>query len=142
MSEMNTKYMRDASYLLPPPGGEVVRQLLDDYATLLASHNELWNFYNQLESAMYEFEREARTERMKRVAAERFTARYKEISASAVEQNNALREAVKWERECEWLNDRITERYAGVPEIASEEEEISVSYLEARAEVDRLLGGE
>jgi hypothetical protein len=57
-------------------------------------------------------------------------------------EHTALREAVEWERECEWLNDRITERYAGVREIASEEEEISVSYLEARAEVDRLLGGE
>jgi hypothetical protein len=41
MSEMKTKYMRDASYLLPPPGGEVVRQLLDDYDTLLARHNAL-----------------------------------------------------------------------------------------------------
>ena len=41
MSEMRTKIMRDASYLLPPPGGEVVRYLLDSYAALLARHNAL-----------------------------------------------------------------------------------------------------
>ena len=41
MSEMRTKIMRDASYLLPPPGGEVVRDLLDSYDTLLARHNAL-----------------------------------------------------------------------------------------------------
>lgn len=38
---MRTRIMRDASYLLPPPGGEVVRYLLDSYDALLARHNAL-----------------------------------------------------------------------------------------------------
>ena len=58
---------------------------------------------------------------------------------NAVPRHNALSEAVAWERECEWLNDLITEQYACVSEIAPEEEEISVSYIAARAEVDRLI---
>ena len=54
-------------------------------------------------------------------------------------RHNALVEAVAWEREVEWLNDLIPEQYACVSEIAPEEEEISVSYFEARSEVDRLI---
>ena len=38
---MSTQIMRDASYLLPPPGGEVVRDLLDSYDALQARHNAL-----------------------------------------------------------------------------------------------------
>lgn len=38
---MRTQIMRDASYLLPPPGGEVVRDLLDGYDALHARHNAL-----------------------------------------------------------------------------------------------------
>lgn len=41
MSEKRMQIMRDASYLLPPPGGEVVRELLDRHASLLARHNAL-----------------------------------------------------------------------------------------------------
>ena len=41
MSEKRMQIMRDASYLLPPPGGEVVRELLDRHAALLARHNAL-----------------------------------------------------------------------------------------------------
>ena len=68
-----------------------------------------------------------------------------EIEAACAEieallaRHNALVEAVAWEREVEWLNDLITEQYACVSEIAPEEEEISVSYFEARSEVDRLI---
>lgn len=57
-------------------------------------------------------------------------------------RHNALVEAVAWEREVEWLNDLITEQYACVSEMPPEEEEISVSYFEARAEVDRLIANE
>ena len=109
-----------------------------DYAALLARHNALWNFYNQLESAMYEFEKEARVERMKRVAAERFAARYKEIATTAVARHNALREAVEWEREFDevlvWLvqTGRYPRDMAGKYDLANEREC-------ARAEVDRLL---
>ena len=61
-------------------------------------------------------------------------------NAAILARHNALVEAVAWERECEWLNDLITEQYADISEIAPEEGEISVSYFEARAEVDRLIG--
>jgi hypothetical protein len=55
-------------------------------------------------------------------------------------RHNALVGAVAWERECEWLNDLITAQCADVAELAPEEDEINVSYFEARAEVDRLIG--
>lgn len=93
---MRTKIMRDASYLLPPPGGEVVRDLLDSYATLLTRHN-------------------------------------------------ALAEAVAWERECEgclhWVQIQFAEiMYLNGP--LCDLDEISDLYDAARAEVDRLIGGE
>lgn len=40
-TSMKTQIMRNASHLLPPPGGEVVRDLLDKYDDLLASYNAL-----------------------------------------------------------------------------------------------------
>ena len=106
-----------------------------DYAALLARHNALWNFYNQLESAMYEFEKEARVERMKRVAAERFAARYKEIATTAVARHNALVEAVAWERECDAcpLKNKTEAEKRGFSTIWA-------TRRAARAEVDRLLG--
>ena len=115
--------------------------LHSDYAALLARHSALWNFYNQLESAMYEYEKEARVERMKRVAAERFAARYKEIATTAVARHNALREAVEWEREFDevlvWLvqTGRYPRDMAGKYDLANEREC-------ARAEVDRLIANE
>ena len=54
----------------------------------------------------------------------------------------ALVEAVAWERECEELHGIITELYCNVAESAPEEDEVSRTYFAARAEVDRLLGGE
>jgi hypothetical protein len=76
--------------------------------------------------------------------------RCREYNAAAVDYRNQamkaetrlaeLQEAVRWERECEWVNDLITEQYVSVVEIAPEEEEISVSCFEARARVDALVG--
>lgn len=37
---MSTKLMRDASYLLPDPGGEVVRQLLDEVDRLKTENQQ------------------------------------------------------------------------------------------------------
>ena len=54
-------------------------------------------------------------------------------------RHNALVEAVKWERECEELHGIITELYCNVAESAPEEDEISMTYFAASAEVDRLL---
>ena len=68
--------------------------------------------------------------------------KYEGDYAALLARHNALVEAVAWEREVEWLNDLITEQYACVSEMPPEEEEISVSYFEARAEVDRLLSGD
>ena len=57
-------------------------------------------------------------------------------------RHNALVEAVVWERECEELHGIITELYCNVAESAPEEDEISMTYFAARAEVERLIGGE
>ncbi len=58
---------------------------------------------------------------------------------SILARHNALVEAEAWERECEELHGIITELYCNVAESAPEEDEISMTYFAARAEVDRLL---
>ena len=95
-----------------------IAELIDDYEALKREINELREHNKYLESRVSE----------------------ESDYASLPTRHNALREAVAWEREVEWLNDLITEQYACVSEIAPEEEEISVSYFEARSEVDRLIG--
>ena len=106
-----------------------------DYAELETRHNALWNFYNQLENSMYGFEKEARTERMKRVMSEKFTERYKEIATNAVELHTALVEAVKWERECNNVSWSVLCDNVNLCAIL----ESGRTHRAARVEVDRLL---
>ena len=65
--------------------------------------------------------------------------RMEEKNKALLARHTALVEAVAWERECEELHGIITELYCNVAESAPEEDEISMTYFAARAEVDRLL---
>lgn len=120
---MRTQIMRDASYLLPPPGGEVVRDLLDIYDELENRYNELWKNVIQLESE-YEAMREHA------IAAYVRCDKKQEVIDKANARYSTLLEAVKEfiAADADWC----AAHKSGEP--------VSGEYAKAaRAEVDRLL---